>query len=303
VAAVDHINLDPEPLAGDPALKVEREHPILAAGQHSGRDIGPGRQRPGLIERCHRLVLPRSRLRLGSELRRQVVVVDDGVLGVLPGLIGTIQAAEAIKLIIGAGQTLAGRLLVGVGVLGALAIAVLFFAPFELRANLTLTGTVTVLALWVASWVVFVADPPRSAPEERYRLLQAGAREAGVPFDGRTPLQVLDDLRADGIDAYPPLSAWSLFPDEVAGEADPDPGEPAIVPLAGPSWTTTVLCNEIGEHLVVETDRYGFNNPGEAYTANSPVIMLGDSFAFGYCVRPGDDIAGQLRGRSGEDQG
>ena len=36
---------------------------------------------------------------------------DAGVLGVLPGLIGTIQATEAIKLILGAGDSLAGRLL------------------------------------------------------------------------------------------------------------------------------------------------------------------------------------------------
>ena len=33
------------------------------------------------------------------------------MLGVLPGLIGTIQATEAIKLILGAGETLVGRLL------------------------------------------------------------------------------------------------------------------------------------------------------------------------------------------------
>jgi adenylyltransferase/sulfurtransferase len=36
---------------------------------------------------------------------------EGGVLGVLPGVIGTIQATEAIKLILGAGETLAGRLL------------------------------------------------------------------------------------------------------------------------------------------------------------------------------------------------
>ncbi len=36
---------------------------------------------------------------------------EGGVLGVLPGMIGTIQAAEAIKLVIGIGTTLAGRLL------------------------------------------------------------------------------------------------------------------------------------------------------------------------------------------------
>ena len=36
---------------------------------------------------------------------------DSGVLGVLPGLIGVVQAAEAIKLVTGAGEVLAGRLL------------------------------------------------------------------------------------------------------------------------------------------------------------------------------------------------
>jgi molybdopterin/thiamine biosynthesis adenylyltransferase/rhodanese-related sulfurtransferase len=36
---------------------------------------------------------------------------DAGVLGVLPGVIGTIQATEAIKIIAGIGETLAGRLL------------------------------------------------------------------------------------------------------------------------------------------------------------------------------------------------
>lgn len=36
---------------------------------------------------------------------------EGGVLGVLPGLIGTIQATEAIKLVLGIGETLVGRLL------------------------------------------------------------------------------------------------------------------------------------------------------------------------------------------------
>ena len=36
---------------------------------------------------------------------------EGGVLGVLPGIIGTIQAAEAIKIVLGVGESLAGRLL------------------------------------------------------------------------------------------------------------------------------------------------------------------------------------------------
>ena len=38
--------------------------------------------------------------------------VESGVLGVLPGLIGVVQATETLKLITGAGETLAGRLLI-----------------------------------------------------------------------------------------------------------------------------------------------------------------------------------------------
>jgi len=37
---------------------------------------------------------------------------EAGVLGVLPGVIGSIQAMEAIKIMLGIGDTLAGRLLV-----------------------------------------------------------------------------------------------------------------------------------------------------------------------------------------------
>jgi adenylyltransferase/sulfurtransferase len=37
---------------------------------------------------------------------------EAGVLGVLPGIVGTLQAAEALKLLLGAGESLAGRLLV-----------------------------------------------------------------------------------------------------------------------------------------------------------------------------------------------
>src|SRR5437588_33210 len=36
---------------------------------------------------------------------------EGGVLGILPGLIGCIQATEAVKLILGKGSTLVGRLL------------------------------------------------------------------------------------------------------------------------------------------------------------------------------------------------
>lgn len=53
---------------------------------------------------------------------------EGGVLGVLPGLIGVIQATEVIKLILGKGETLAGRLLL----VDALSMR---FREFKLRKN------------------------------------------------------------------------------------------------------------------------------------------------------------------------
>src|SRR6202012_26325 len=54
----------------------------------NSRDLSPPPPPPGLVPSC----------------------AEGGVLGVLPGIIGSLQALETIKLIIGRGESLAGRL-------------------------------------------------------------------------------------------------------------------------------------------------------------------------------------------------
>jgi hypothetical protein len=83
VAAIELVDLETQPLAGDPSLEVEWEHPIVAAWQDPGRRAWPGRQRPGLVERRRRLVLPRPRLSRGGESGWHVVACRWGghVLG------------------------------------------------------------------------------------------------------------------------------------------------------------------------------------------------------------------------------
>jgi adenylyltransferase/sulfurtransferase len=58
-------------------------------GSPSYRDLFPDPPPPGLVPSC----------------------AEAGVLGVLPGVVGSIQATETLKIILGKGQTLAGRLL------------------------------------------------------------------------------------------------------------------------------------------------------------------------------------------------
>ena len=62
---------------------------FAAAGGPCYRCLFPEPPPPGLVPSC----------------------AEGGVLGVLPGLIGTIQATETLKLLLGIGETLAGRLL------------------------------------------------------------------------------------------------------------------------------------------------------------------------------------------------
>jgi sulfur-carrier protein adenylyltransferase/sulfurtransferase len=111
---------------------------------------------------------------------------EAGVLGVLPGVLGTIQATEAIKLILGAGDPLIGRLLI----YDALDMRFEEF-PFERRRDCAVCGerpTITELR-----------DPPelcsaealatvrRLAPRDLRVLLEAPARESLLLVDVREP--------------------------------------------------------------------------------------------------------------------
>ncbi len=69
------------------------------------------------------LPLPRA-----ASSRTRPSCAEGGVLGILPGLVGVIQATEVIKLILGIGEPLIGRLLL-VDALG------MSFRTLKLRKN------------------------------------------------------------------------------------------------------------------------------------------------------------------------
>ena len=75
----DHLDLEAESLPGDPALELQREQPVLAAGQHPRRHVGPVGQRPRPREWGLGLLRLRMFLGLGSHLGGDVVeeVLDE----------------------------------------------------------------------------------------------------------------------------------------------------------------------------------------------------------------------------------
>lgn len=65
--------------------------------------------------------------------------------------------------------------------------------------------------------------------------------------------------------------------------------------LSGFPGSAVVLCAPEGNAILYKADRYGFNNPDNIYDSPVDLMLLGDSFAEGFCLPQGKDIAGQIR--------
>jgi molybdopterin/thiamine biosynthesis adenylyltransferase/rhodanese-related sulfurtransferase len=118
---------------------------------------------------CYRCVFPQAADGLVANC------AEAGVLGVLPGVLGTLQATEAIKLITGSGEPLTGRLLT----YDALEMR---FSEFriERRADCAVCGD--------APSITEPRDAPRPAAPEGVRRLSAGAlRDLLSAAKGETP--------------------------------------------------------------------------------------------------------------------
>lgn len=134
------------------------------------------------------------------------------------------------------------------------------------------------------------ADPGIEAVER--------AEAEGRPFDPRSRMDVVRDLRAAGVAAVPRLIPAALRretrPGEFHSRIELDGRE--VFPLAGISRRTTVLCNESGEYAVFESDEHGFRNPRGIWdSAPVDLLLIGDSFTIGECVGPGESIGDRLR--------
>ena len=124
----------------------------------------------------------------------------------------------------------------------------------------------------------------------RWRIVSQVARAAnrlGRPFDPRSRLEVLRDLRREGKEAWPMMFVSPL----VQGNE-----ELPLLPLGGISGVLTVHCNEIGTTLVYPSDEHGFLNPPGMWGPEPPdVALLGDSFAHGNCVGTEENAAARIR--------
>ena len=134
---------------------------------------------------------------------------EGGVLGVLPGLLGLIQATEAVKLLLGIGEPLVGRLLL----VDALSMR---FQALRLRRDPACPACGTRTLRELPDYEAFCAGPAAPRPQEVAEL---------------TPRELAALLASAG-----PPSSWSTF---ASGTSGPSPACRGRGWRRSPSWRPT----------------------------------------------------------------
>jgi len=142
---------------------------------------------------------------------------EGGVLGVLPGLLGTIQATEVLKLLLGVGETLVGRLLL----VDALRMEMRTIRAAKNPACAVCGPRPTLTRL--ADYEAFCAGRPATAlaetsPEELARRLASGIGEAPFLLDVREPFEIPARALAAAVNI--PLAALPSRLDDVPRARD-----------------------------------------------------------------------------------
>ena len=124
-------------------------------------------------------------------------------------------------------------------------------------------------------------------------VLEEYKNKTGMDFDKRPRFKVYEDLLeydSNVIVSIPPES-YLINKSYIIKNK--------IFPFSGASNTLTINCNENGYYSKYQSDRYGFNNPDSEWDKKEiEYMLLGDSFAHGFCVNRPNDIASLLRNLS-----
>jgi len=157
----------------------------------------------------------------------------------------------------------------------------------SLLLNLTLTFAASLITLYFLEAFLLFSGIPTNWHFPFY----LSARKQGIQFDSRTPLQVVQQMRADGLEAYPYVYPKGF----VDSMPETDDGSP-IYALGGISHVNTVVCNETGTYMIYRSDRFGFHNPDDLWDEETvDIVALGDSFTLGTCVKSEENYVSRIR--------
>jgi lysophospholipase L1-like esterase len=159
--------------------------------------------------------------------------------------------------------------------------------PVEWKINLLLFCGSIGFSIYFIEFYLYFFNP--TADYTPFAIANIAKKYGTTNYDTRTKIQVVKDLRLNGIDAYP-----TIHPDMLFTPVDIIWDHPEIFPLTGISNKHSVFCNESGQFISYKSDEHGFNNKDGLYNHPIQVVLIGDSFTQGGCVKPEDNFSGNL---------
>ena len=124
--------------------------------------------------------------------------------------------------------------------------------------------------------------------EEKIRI----AKENNFKHDLRTPKEFYIDQKKIFKNLAPNFlysrqyASLNIFKESRSGNK--------IIPFRGPINQKSISCAEDLNYRIISNDKYGFKNSNSIYQKKINSILLGDSYAEGYCVKAINDVAGNL---------
>ena len=155
------------------------------------------------------------------------------------------------------------------------------------RGRLALAIGVTAFSLWCVEVVLTLV----ASKSYESRVSDLVERSGRVP-DRRARLDAVRDMRRTDSTAVPLI--WAVAYLDIARRADGAARE--LLPLSSRSRSLTVYCNEGDGWRSFISDRHGFANPDGAWDDSVNVMLVGDSYALGQCVRTPETPMALLRG-------
>jgi len=175
------------------------------------------------------------------------------------------------------------RLYAVLGIAGSLASLAVLFLKAETRVGLGMTAVLCLAGIGVTELYLSRDDVLNSSV--------ALARAENKSFDVRSIGQVVADARKAGESLSITIHPEEFIPTPLLVDGQP------TVPMGSLINARVVVCNEPGTFIFFETDEQGFNNPPGLWNHPTPILVIGDSYAEGWCVKREASFVGKIRER------
>ena len=167
-----------------------------------------------------------------------------------------------------------------------------FFINLKIKEYLIISIISLIISIYLfEGYLTFkIYSPKKKLLKERILQRNFYEKQTGMKWDRRTRLEIYEDLKMINNEIV-----VSIAPSHYIYKKQSQ----SILPLSGISNSETISCNENGYYSIIQSDRYGFNNPDSEWDKKEiEYLLVGDSFTYGECVNRPNDIASVLRALS-----